>query len=68
MSQHECHLVSHDKLLWHLELHSLFDFLYEEKSFRQDVLQLHLLYPWLPNSDGFTAHSLNETLTERSRF
>ena len=62
--QNKCHSFSHDKLLWHLELHSLFDFLHEQGLFRQDVLQLHLLYPWPPNSDAFLAHSLNEILTD----
>ena len=64
MSQHERHLFSHEKLLWHLELHSLFDFHAERKIISASVLQLHLLYPWPPNSDAFLAHSLNKTLTE----
>ena len=50
--------------LWYLELHSLFDFLHEQKIFRHDVLQLHLLYLCPPNSDTFPAHSLNETLID----
>ena len=60
----KCLLFLHDKLLWHLELHSLFDFLHEQRLLRHDVLQLHLLYPWPPNSDAFPAHSLNEILTD----
>ena len=59
-----CNLFSHDKLLWHLDLHSLFDFLHEKKLFRYDVLQLHFLYLWPPNSDAFPTHSLNKTLID----
>ena len=62
VSQRECHLFSHDELLCHSELHTLFVFLHEQKLFRHVVLQLHLLYPWPPNSDAFSAHSLNETI------
>ena len=62
--QNKCHLFSYDKLLWHLELHSLFDFLHEQRLLRHDVLQLHPLYPWPPNSDAFQAHFLNGTLTD----
>ena len=62
--QNKCHLFSHEKLQWHLELHSLFDFLHEQRLLRHNVLQLHLLYPWPPNSDAFPAHSLNEILTD----
>ena len=62
--QNKCHLFLHDKLLWHLELHSLLDFLHEQRLLRHDVLQLHLLYPWPQNSDAFPAHSLNEILTD----
>ena len=57
-------MFSHDKLLWHLQFHSLFDFLHEQKLFRHDVLQLHLLYPWPPNSDAFLVHSFKEPLTD----
>ena len=49
--------------MWHLELHSLFDFLHEQRLLRH-VLQWHLLYLWPPNSDAFPAHSLNEILTD----
>ena len=54
------------KLLWRLQLQSLFDFMHEQKLFRHDVLQLHLLYPWPKNSDAFPAYSLTETLIDRT--
>ena len=50
--------------LWHLKLHSLYYFPQEHKLFRHDVLQLHILYPWLPNGDVFPTHSSNETLID----
>ena len=50
--------------MWHLELHSLLDFLLKQRLLRHNVLQLHLLYPWPPNSDAFSAHSLNKILTD----
>ena len=62
--QNKCHLFLHDKLLWHLELHSLFDFLRKQRLLWHNVLQLHLLYPCPPNSDAFRAHSLNEISTD----
>ena len=64
--QNKCHLFSHGKLLWYLELHSLFDLLHEQRLLGHDVLQLHLQYPWPPNSDAFSAHSLNEILTDET--
>ena len=39
-------------------------FLHEQRLLRHEVLQLHLLYLWPPNSDAFPAHSLNEMLTD----
>ena len=56
-------LFSHDKLLWHLELHSLFDFLHEKKYFGT-IFSACILYPLTPNSDALPAHSLNETLID----
>ena len=45
-------------------MHGLYYFLQEHKLFRHNVLQLHILYPWLPNGDAFPTHSLNETLID----
>ena len=62
--QNKCYLFLHDKLLWQLELHSLFDFLDEQRLLQYTVLQLHPLYRWPQNCDAFPAHSLNEILTD----
>ena len=50
--------------MWHLQLHSLFDFLHEQRLLRHDVFQLRLLYLWPPNSGAFPAPFLNQILTD----
>ena len=49
-----------------LEFSSLFDLLHKQKLFRHNILQLHLLYLWPPNSDAFVAQFLNETLIDET--